>query len=101
MSKKQIYEKVFITHGYLTLLYVMKLHEESEKFEECAIIRQVLKELYERNNFKYRPMRYCEEAIIEMRIACMLNFGFSGDIIIDNLPNYAEEVIKQIDSVLI
>ena len=89
MEKYDIYLKGLLNYGYITLLLLLDNNEKLENYEECSIIKQVLNDFS--INFKLQiPDRYIEEQLLEYK-----NFP-NGELLIMNLPYYAEEIQMQI-----
>lgn len=77
---------------------MLEKNKKEEKYEECAIILNVIKEHSQKYNL-YLPTEFTDEAINEMKIYCMINFNLSGKIIEKNIPYYAFKIVKELNKV--
>lgn len=90
MTKHEIYKKGLINYGYIVLLLLLDNNEQLENYEECSIIQEVLNQF----SFDYQleiPKRYSISQLEEFK-----NFGVNGELLIMNIPYYAEEIQMQI-----
>ena len=93
MTRKEIYKKSMIQYGFLTLLFIMKKHEDLENYEECQLILDVInaKEFKSLN----LPTKYNKDSIDFVRKA-FTDIGLTGNFAISNIACYAEEIEKKL-----
>ncbi len=95
MSRKQIYKNALISYGYISLLCLIKKNEEQENFKECKIILDVIKEHSKKYNVEI-PTKFNEKSIDEYQTE-FWRLGYSGDIAVENLPYYINEIESKLD----
>ena len=89
MTKYNIYKKGLLNYGYITLLFLLDNNEKLENYEECVIIKQMLTDFSLQYNITL-PLIFEEKQLEEYK-----NFP-NGELLIMNLPFYAEEIQMQI-----
>jgi len=95
MTRIDLIEKHLWAFGFLPLLLVMEIFENEEEYECCNDILKVLNR-HSKKYGCYIPKKYSQEAIIQMKINFMSDFGLSGDIAYNNNAWYAAEILYKI-----
>lgn len=93
---KELIKENLFKYGFYPLLIVLKRMEDKSEYSICALIKEVIEE----HNLKYKlelPTKLSFKAVIEMKIAFMLNFNLMGDIAYKNSEYYADEIEKSIN----
>ena len=76
-------------YGFLPFLFLLNQYEQSEEYEKCAIICDLLKS-------KEAPSKYNREAI-DKYLHYFKRFNMSGDIAVQNMRAYASDIQLTID----
>lgn len=90
-------DRKYESFGFLPFCLLIKEFENKGDYKKC----QLLKDTIDRKNKYYKdlfgdeyeaaPTVYGNKAIVQMKKG-LERFGFTGDVIMNNLPYYAEEI---------
>ena len=89
-GKKIIYRKAIIKYGYIPLLLLLDNYEHLEDFEECQLIKESIDEYCKEYGIRLST-KYSKESLEEFK-----NFGRKGELMLMNLPLYANDIYKEI-----
>lgn len=96
--KKEVYRKALPMYGFATLCYLMDEYEGKEQYEECQILFDVLNEQNQLNRFIVGdlPTKFDEYGKEYFKKA-FGEWGLTGEIAMENIPAYAEDVKDMIE----
>jgi hypothetical protein len=96
---EKLIRRELFKYGFLPLLLVLEQMEKWEEYEVCTAIVNVIKEHSEIYEVEL-PTKFDAEAIAQMKIYFMSEYGLSGDIAEANSKYYAIDIIKDIQKEL-
>lgn len=101
--KKQRYKAAIFSYGIVTLLYLLKEHEQTENYEECQCIIESIQEFNKHWDFKGHggelPQSLNDINISEFLKEAWANFDMKPDNYLNNLDYYIEKIKQDINSV--
>ncbi len=92
---KKVIQRQIFKYGYLPMLIVLDRMEDKQEFELCHLISETLSEHSDKYNLDL-PKKMGNDAILDIKITFLLQFGLDGNTAILNSEYYADEIEKAI-----
>jgi hypothetical protein len=95
-SSHNIVESLILKYGIAPVMSACIELQKRERYEECAIIWEVLQEAARQNSFSLPALNH--EALIDWMRTEFWREGMSGDIAVAKTHIYAEMCLQEVDS---
>ena len=90
LTKKSILESQFMYYGFLPFVYLIREFEQEERYEDCKLIVEIIKDKSEKFDV-HLPTKYDKESI-DLFFTEFQNSKNKGEIAFKNIPFYADKI---------
>ena len=94
-ERYKIYKDSMEEYTFLTILYLLDIYMGEEDYIECAILKKVIDDYNIRNHTDI-PTIYDDYAVDYFYRVIIEEWGeIAADLLFDNIPTYADKLIKR------
>lgn len=90
LTKKSILDNQFMSYGFLPFLNLLGQFEDEERYEDCQLIYEIIKEKSEKYDVAL-PTKYSKQAV-DLFLNEFKKSKNKGEIALANVPYYADKI---------